>query len=367
MNSILEKVYYGNTLENWALSLLIILIGFVLTKCVILLNKHVIKKFTTRSKSHLDDILFGSMEKPILLGIMLIAIWIATSRLNLGVKTHELISKSYQLLIVLNITWLIARLVGALIEEFACNRNDPNNVNKIQFNNRLIPLIKRGTLILIWIIGLVMALNNVGVQVATLLGTLGIGGIAFALAAQDTIKNIFGGITIFVDHPFRIGDKIRYETIEGTVEDIGLRSTRIRLYNKQLVTVPNYQITDASVTNISAEPGRRVVLKLGLTYNTDYKKMQQAVTILKSLPKDIHEITDEDMTAIFSDFADSALVITFTYFIKKQSNILLTISKVNFEILRKFNDAALDFAFPTQTIYLEKNDEVENKPENKAN
>jgi MscS family membrane protein len=350
MESILEKIYHGNTLENWALSLLIIIIGFVLTKCVILLNEHVIKKITASSKSRLDDIVFCSMEKPILLGIMLIAIWIATSRLHLGVKTHEIIGKSYEILIVLNITWFISRLVSALIEEFVYNRSDPNNINKVHFNNRLVPLIKRGSLILIWIIGSVMALNNVGVQVSTLLGTLGIGGIAFALAAQDTIKNIFGGITIFTDHPFRLGDTIRYDTVEGTVEDIGLRSTRIRLYSKQLVTVPNYKIVDASVTNISVEPRRRVVLQLRLTYDTDYKKMQQAVDILKNLHKSIRDITDQDMSAVFSDFADSALVITYTYFIKKQSNILQTTSKVNFEILRQFNDAGLNFAFPTHTF-----------------
>ncbi len=351
---ILEQMYYGNTLESWGISLLIIIGALIVNKGIVLLNRHVILKLTAKSKSQLDDILFKTLEKPVLLGIMLASIWIASRRLDLNPTIESVISKSYQLLVVLNITWFFARFVVAFLEEHTYEEKEPIKKRGIRIDARLLPIIKRVFLILIWIIGIVMALNNAGVKVTTLLGTLGIGGIAFALAAQDTIKNIFGGVTIFTDQPFRLGDVVRYDTIEGTVQDIGLRSTRILTYDKRVVTIPNFKMMDAAVINISSEPGRRVVMTLGLTYDMDAVKMQKALDILKKLPDVVSEIHHRDLSATFSDFGSSSLNITFIYFIRKPANIREANSKVNFEILRRFNEAGLDFAFPSQTVYLEK-------------
>ncbi|MCD7971799.1 MAG: mechanosensitive ion channel family protein [Candidatus Azobacteroides sp.] len=362
----LHTVYYGNTLENWLISLLIIFIALVVNKVIVKLNKNLIQKLTVKSRTPLDDIFFQSLEKPILLGIMLLAIWIAINRLTITPKAYEIISTSYQVLVTLNITWFFTRLASALLEEYTTPKGN-SGFTFLHFSMRLLPLIKRTVLILIWIIGLVTALNNVGVKVTTLLGTLGIGGIAFALAAQDTIKNIFGRITIFTDRPFSIGDTINFNNIEGTVEDIGIRSTRIRTGDKRLVTIPNSNIMDAAVTNISLEPARRVTSKLNLTYNTDDGKMQQALTILKDIFKETDGVSNTDQTILFSEFAASALVISYTYFIKKTADINQTTSTVNFEILKRFKEAGLTFAFPSQTLYVENMQQPENKEANTAN
>lgn len=211
---------------------------------------------------------------------------------------------------------------------------------------------------IVWIIGLVMALSNIGVNIGALLGTLGIGGIAFALAAQDTVKNVFGAFTILTDKPFNIGDTIRVDNIEGTVIDVGVRSTKIMDYNKRIITFPNYKVTDASIINISSEPMRRVVLKLGLTYNTTSEKMKEALNILKAIPKRIENVSSKpsDTTAVFTEYTDSALNIMYIYFIEKQGDILMVTSNVNMEILDSFNKAGIDFAFPTRTIYVEKDE-----------
>jgi len=357
---ILEQVYYGNTLESWGISLLIVVGAIVLDKCLTLLNKHVFLKLAAKSASQLDDILLKTLERPVVLGIFLASIWIAASRLNLDPKITGIISRSYQVLIVLNITWFVARFILAFLNEYAYSENEPKK-GKIRIDNRLLPVVKRGILILVWIIGIVMALNNAGVKVTTLLGTLGIGGIAFALAAQDTIKNIFGGVTIYTDRPFRIGDVIRYDSMEGTVRDIGLRSTRIRLADKRVVTIPNYKMMDAAVINISAETGRRVLMTLGLTYDTDFNQMQKALDILKGMPDVIPEMHHKELSATFSDFGSSSLNITYIYFIRKSADIRESTSKVNFEILRRFNEEGLDFAFPSQTVYLENKDSKDSK------
>jgi MscS family membrane protein len=350
----LEKIIYDNSVADWGISILIIIGALLLNRLIIILNRKVILKITAKSKTRFNDLLFNALEKPVLMGVILLAIWIATKRLLLGQEVHESIAKSYDLLVVLNFTWFFSRFATALIEHYAVAGSKEKHPDNKKIDTRLLPVIKRSTLIIIWFIGIVTALHNVGIQATTLLGTLGIGGIAFALAAQDTIKNIFGGFTIFTDKTFRIGDTIQFDSVEGKVVDIGLRSTRIRNYDKRLLTIPNYKLTDAIITNISSEPGRRVVMELGLTYQTSSEKMQEAMRLLEDIPNRIPEVSDRDLTVFFTDFKDSALIITFVYFIRKTSDIFATRSKVNLEILRSFNQAGLDFAFPTRTLHIEK-------------
>ncbi|MDD3320673.1 MAG: mechanosensitive ion channel family protein [Paludibacter sp.] len=346
----LDQIYYENSIKEWIISLLIILGALLLNKAIVILNKHVIHKLTSKTKNRLDDILFKMLESPVLLGIALASIWIASSRLNLDPSIDKFFQKAYQVLIVINITWFAVRFINALIEEYIQPiADDPNNK---RIDSNFLPIIRRSLLGIIWAIGAVMALNNAGVNVGTLIASLGIGGLAFALAAQDTLKNIFGGITIFTDRPFRIGDRIKVDGFDGIIEDIGIRSTRLRTLDRCLVTIPNYKIVEASVENVSEEPMRRIVSKIGLTYSTSPEKMNEAIDILKNLPKKIKGIDSKDIFVFFSEFADFSMVITLIYFIKKESDIPQTISKVNIEILTTFNAASLDFAFPTQTIHL---------------
>lgn len=343
------QIYYGNSLKEWIISILIIFGALILNKVIILFNKHILIKITEKTKNRMDDILFKMLQAPVLLGVMLVAIWIATSRLNLDPKIDAFFSKSYQLLIVLNITWFLVRFVNALIEEYLVPAAEDKTTKYL--DNTLVPIVRRGILGVIWAIGIMMALRNVGVDVGALIAGLGIGGLAFALAAQDTIKNIFGGITIFTDRPFRIGDRIKVDGFDGFIEDIGIRSTRLRTLERCLVTIPNYKIVEASVENISEEPKHRVLTKIGLPYTTTPEKMNKGIEILKGLPNSINEI-DKEQYVFFSEFGDFSMIISYIYFIKKESDIFETTSKVNLAILSNFNNAGLDFAFPTQTIYL---------------
>jgi MscS family membrane protein len=334
------------------ISLIVIIGALILNNIIVLLNKHVIQKLTSKTNNRLDDILFQMLEAPVLLGIALFAIWLAAKRLDLGAPVENIISKSYKILTVVNITWFVARLVNALIEEYWVPKAEDGK-HKI-LDTHLISILRRTIITVIWALGIVMALNNIGIDVRALLGTLGIGGLAFALAAQDTIKNMFGGITIFTDRPFRIGDRVKVDKYDGFIEDIGMRSTRLRTLEKRLVTIPNYKMVDAPVENISEEPMRRVLMKLGLTYNTTPDQMNEAMAILKDMPNRVKNVSDKDIVVAFTDFTDFSLVITFVYFIKKNADVMETPSLVNSEILRSFNQANLQFAYPTQTVYVEK-------------
>lgn len=349
----MEQEIWGNTVENWVISIFIIVGAFILVKLLSLLGKKVIKPFTNSTTNRVDDIIYYSLESPIKFAVILLGIWIAIHRLVYPDSFVKVVDNAYRILIILDITWIFARLFSGLLQIYWGYKSDGKT-------NTMMPVIKRTILVVVWIIGLVMALSNVGVNISALLGTLGIGGIAFALAAQDTVKNIFGAFTIFTDKPFSIGDTINVNGSEGTVVDVGVRSTKILGYDKRITTLPNYKITDTSIVNISSEPMRRVTVKLGLTYDTTPEKMKEALDILRNIPQRMENVSDNpsDITAVFTDYTDSALIITYYYYIKKQGDILKVTSDMNLEILTSFNKAGLDFAFPTQTLYINKNEPV---------
>ncbi len=350
----LEQEIGGNTIENWCISILFILGAIVVVKLLSLLGKKLIKPFVSKTTNRLDDVIYYSLDSPLKFAVILLGIWIAIHRLVYPDSFVTVVDHAYSILIVLDITWVFARMGSGLLQIYWGQKADGHT-------NKMMPVIKRTILVVVWIIGIIMALSNVGVNISALLGTLGIGGIAFALAAQDTVKNIFGAFTIFTDKPFTIGDTINVNGFEGTVVDVGARSTKILGYDKRITTVPNYKITDASIVNISSEPMRRVTVKLGLTYDTPPEKMKEALDILRAIPKRVENVSTDpsDITANFTDYTDSALVITYYYYITKQGDILKVTSDMNMEILASFNKAKLEFAFPTQTLYVRQDGETD--------
>ena len=349
----LENELWGNTIENWGISILIILGAIIIVKLLSLLGKKVIKPFVTGTDNHLDDVIFYSLEAPVKFAIILLGIWIAIHRLVYPDSFVKVVDNAYSILIVLDITWFFGRLFSSLLQVYWGKQSNGQA-------NKMMPIIKRTILVIVWLIGIVMALSNVGVNISALLGTLGIGGIAFALAAQDTVKNVFGAFTILTDKPFSIGDTIRVDSYEGTVVDVGVRSTKIMNYDKRIITFPNYKITDTSIVNISSEPMRRVVLNLRLTYDTTSEKMKEALELLKSIPKRVENVSSNpsDIVAVFTEYSDSALVIMYIYFIEKQGDILGVTSNMNMEILAAFNKAGLNLAFPTRTVYIQKDESL---------
>ena len=349
----LENELWGNTIENWGISILIILGAIIIVKLLSLLGKKVIKPFVTGTDNHLDDVIFYSLEAPVKFAIILLGIWIAIHRLVYPDSFVKVVDNAYSILIVLDITWFFGRLFSSLLQVYWGKQSNGQA-------NKMMPIIKRTILVIVWLIGIVMALSNVGVNISALLGTLGIGGIAFALAAQDTVKNVFGTFTILTDKPFSIGDTIRVDSYEGTVVDVGVRSTKIMNYDKRIITFPNYKITDTSIVNISSEPMRRVVLNLGLTYDTTSEKMKEALELLKSIPKRVENVSSNpsDIVAVFTEYSDSALVIMYIYFIEKQGDILGVTSNMNMEILAAFNKAGFNLAFPTRTVYIQKDESL---------
>ncbi|MDR3309270.1 MAG: mechanosensitive ion channel family protein [Tannerella sp.] len=358
----LEQIFYGNTVESWTISAIIILTGYLLRVIAgKIYDKKLLISPAKKSKTKFLAFFFEALESPLKIGIILFSLWLALWRLDFDLHLKFLVARSFMLLSVLTVTWFTARLLTMSVED-SIRSNEAKTYHGKRIATKHTPLVKRSVNLIVWIVGIAIGLHNIGMEITTLLGTLGIGGIAFALAAQDTIKNVIGGVIILSDKPFNIGDRIKFDAIEGEVSDIGIRSTVIRTDDKRLVIIPNYKLLDSLITNIAKEPARRILMEIGLTYDTTPEKMEEALDILRNIPDRVEEVHRKDETASehakikldviaeFTAYGDSALIITFIYYIKKSADIFHTRSKVNFEILRAFNRAGISFAFPTITI-----------------
>ncbi len=343
---VLNQEFYGNSILSWAIALGILILSIVVVKMIYWIFSNVIKRLTSKTKTNLDDVLIDKLEKPLTYLLLILGYWISIHYLVFKEEIQGVLENVAYFLLVLDITAILSRVVDALISEVIMPITEKSESS---FDNQLIPVIQKGVRSIIWVLGIIIGLDNIGFDITAMIAGLGIGGLALALAAQDSVKNIFAGIMIFLDKPFRIKDRIQIDGFDGTVEEVGLRSTRLRTLEGRIVTIPNSRFTDNSVTNVTSQPTLKVKLNLGLTYDTDEIQMQKAIDVLKDIVKDQEAITD-DYAAGFNGFGDFSLNILFIYYVKPDSHWLDTQTLVNKEILRRFNKEGLEFAFPTQTI-----------------
>ena len=345
--SIWHHTYYGNTVQQWAISLGIILGSFILAKTLYWLFSGLARRIAAKTETQIDDIVIDLVEEPIVASIVASGIWFSLSLLVLPKVLSGIISKSYSVLIWLLIGWMLCRLFDAFYRYVMLPWADSTEND---LDDQLMPIIGKGVKIIVWVLAIVIGLNNAGYNVGALIAGLGIGGLALAMAAKDTVSNVFGGFTIFTDKPFRLGARIQVRGVDGTVSEIGIRSTRITTLAGRMVTMPNSTFADSPVENITVEPSRKIAMTLGLIYDTTPEKMQEALTTLRAIAE-AHAATEEKILTGFSGFGDFSMNLLFIYYIKKGEDILGTQTDINLEVLRQFNEKGLEFAFPTQTLY----------------
>ncbi len=345
-----DTVLLGNSIGSWILTIILIFASLFLAKLTYKIIGKILKKYTDKSNSKLDGLLVDMLREPLVFALAIIGIWYSIQTLHFNDKLENIISNTYYILIVFDSAWLVVRLLDAMIERYIVPFTQ---TTETKLDDQLLPIIRKSIKATVWILATLVALNNAGYDVSAILASLGIGGLAFALAAKDTVANLFGSLTIFLDEPFEIGDRIVVNGYDGYIEDVGLRSTRLRLLNGRIITMSNSSMTNSPVENITSEPSRKIILDLGLTYNTDEARMQQAMDILQEIIIN-NDLVEDKVTTAFMSFGDFSLNIQLIYYIKKGSCFYESQSSVNMEILKRFNEEKLDFAFPTQTIFTHK-------------
>lgn len=345
----LEKDFWSNSILDWAIALGAILLCYIGAKLLLWVTNKFVKKYTEKTKTKLDDILIDMLEEPIAVAIAIAGFFWAVGYLNIpNPSIEKFFQKFLVFLLVVDITWLIARTADALIQTYVVPITEKSESS---FDDQLLPIVQKGLKAVIWILGIILALDNLDVDIGAMIAGLGIGGLALALAAQDAVKNVFGGIMIFADKPFKINDRVQMNGYDGTVEEVGLRSTRIRTLEGRLVVMPNSLFVDNEVTNVTSEPTRKIVLNLGLTYDATPADIEKSLVLLDEIAQRHASLIEPETPKGFTAFGDFALGVTFVYYIRKDADIMETQTKMHLDILKTFNENGLEFAFPTQTVY----------------
>lgn len=253
------------------------------------------------------------------------------------------------------ICYKIVDIIGAYMQRYA--KRTENTMD-----DQIVPLVKRVLKIFVVVVGILFTLDNLQFDITALLAGISIGGLAFALAAQETIKNFFGSIMIIFDKPFQIGDWITAGDIDGTVEEVGFRSTRIRTFRNSLISVPNGKLADMTIDNNGLRKYRRFYTTITITYDTPPNLIESFVKGLRNIVAN-HPHTWKDFYQIhFNDFGNSSLNIMFYIFfsVPTWDEELACRQEVLLEIVRLAEHLGVRFAFPTQTLHME------NFPEKKS-
>ncbi|KAF5410162.1 MAG: Small-conductance mechanosensitive channel MscMJ [Candidatus Methanocomedens sp.] len=345
------------SLEKLGLFFIIILLTYI----VRFLFLHIVEKkliyLTQKTSTEFDDLLVHASKAPIGYLILLHGFYIAIITLQLPetigvVNIGVIVKNAYILILSFILLYYLFKLID-LVGHFIYGITEKT---ESKLDDQLAPLIVKSLRIFVITLGILFILNNFGYNIASLLAGLGIGGLAFALAAQDTVSNLFGSFTIFSDKPFHMGDWIKIGDFEGTVEDVGFRSTRIRRFDQAQVTVPNSQFIKNGVINYTAMKKRRIKFNLGVTYATTAAQMTEVVEGIKQIIKEDHRFDHNFYMVHFTDFGDYALNI-FVYCFTKTTvwdEYLTVREEFHLKIMQMLEEMGVEIAFPTQTVYVEK-------------
>lgn len=337
----------GNTWQHYVISAAI-LVGFYLLRHVV---THWIfgflKKLASKTKTTFDDKLFPALESPVSTFIALLGVFAALKVLKLSEASDGVLRVSMTVAFSLCFFWALLRALSAFLDHLSeIARERQSGVAAFM------PWIKKTLVVIFVILGVLMTAQSLGADVKAFLAGLGIGGLAFALAAQDTIANLFGSVVVAIDQPFKLGETVKIGANQGVVEDIGLRSTKLRAVDKSLIVLPNKMVASEVITNLARFTQRRVEQVIGLTYDTSADKLEAIVEEFRQIILAEAEIDPTSVMVYFRDYSASSLDIWLVYVARDadfQKSMRLR-QRINLALMRAVQARGLAFAFPTQTL-----------------
>ena len=350
---ILNQIYFA--VPNW--KWLILIAGIVALYVIRPFFQSFLKSLKSTKPFQSDQVFMNhflnlEVEKGISWAVLALVGMILVENLELTINMEKyflILLKVFLAFNVIRVIYLSMDSLGYVIEQWA-EKTDSS------IDDQLAPLATKTLKVLVILIGFLVVLQNFGVNVTALLAGLGLGGVAIAFAAQDTVANVFGTITILLDSPFKLGDRVKIGDVDGTIEEVGFRSTRIRTLYNSVVTMPNSVVAKEKIDNLTARNNVfRFRTVLGFTYNTTEQQIEQFCQEFKYHLKQDPTVQQDRVTVVFQDFAESSLnvLIAFHYQIPDpvmEADIVQSHLNMIHKLYKKLN---LDFAFPTRTVILE--------------
>lgn len=350
---LLQTSYLGNPAWQYLAFLIYIVLAFYVSKLFDWLLGVWLKAWTKRTSTDIDDILIELLRGPVKIIAFVIFLHIGLNLFKWPAWVENIISKGFLVIVAASITYLLLKLVDILLTRWM---NKLSASDDRSLNDQLLPILRGALKTFIVVIAVLVTSQNLGLNITGVLASLSVVGLALGLAAQDTVANLFGAATVFLDKPFKVGDRVQLEGVDGTVEQIGIRSTRVRNLDGYLVTVPNKTMGNATITNVTRRPNIKTVMNIGVTYDTSQEKLKEALAILAAVFK--HEKTD-NVWISFNSFAASSLNIVVIHWFRSTDykEYLDGMQEFNLQIKERFDAAGIEFAFPTQTLYMKQDSE----------
>ncbi len=337
----------GNTWQHWMIAAVVTLVFYVLRKVGANLAFGLLKRLTAHTKTTLDDELIAVWRRPV-------AVFIAVLGVIVAVKVLKLTPEADEAFIYFRTIALAVVALWFLISTVSCVLDHLHEAAKLKGTAvaAFMPWIKKTVIALFLIFGVLIAAQSLGADVKAFLAGLGIGGLAFALAAQDTLANVFGSVVVAVDQPFRVGEFVQIGAFQGTVEDIGLRSTKLRTPQRTLIAIPNKTVAAEAINNFGRMPQRRVDLTIGVTYSSRPEQIEALLGDIRALLRDTPGVHQDFIAVNFLNFGAFSLDLQIIYFaadpdVRKTFDLR---EQINLQIMRLVTARGLSFAFPTQTI-----------------
>ena len=343
--------YFGNTLWDYTLAILIFLFSLAILRLFKIIFLSRLKKLAQKTKTDADDVMIdivSSIKPPLYL---LVSFYFGYQLLDFAEKIDGVVYFVIFLLVVYEVVNSFARLMDYFIDRQA--RKQESEANKRQTRS-MMGILKLFIIAGLWVVAAILILSNYGVNVSSIIASLGIGGLAVALALQNILTDMFSSFSIFIDKPFQVGDYIVIGADSGTVERIGLKTTRIKTLQGEELVISNKELTSARLQNYKKMEKRRVVFNLGVVYGLP-------VTKLRSIPKIVKDVVKSKAGAKFDrchfkTFGDFSLNFEVVYYVEsgEYKEYMDLNQKINFDIYRAFEKEGIDFAYPTQTVYVGK-------------
>ncbi len=320
-----------------------------------LFDRYIVKlleKLALKTKFKYDNMTVESLHPPVSALILTVGIFYALLALKFPTEPYDFpqfFRIAFKIAVSILVIWALYRLSNVLAAALK------NYFSKIgdEYAIHFAPLIGQSIRITVLILGALLIVQNLGYSVGSLLAGLGIGGLAVALAAKDTIANLFGTLIMVLDKPFKIGDWVRFRDIDGNVEAIGFRSTKVRTWSKSLKIVPNQLLTSEIIENWSAMPKRRVKMRIGVTYDSKPDKLKKLRDRMERILEKDPGVDKDYYLVYFTDFGPSALEFFIYYFTYSTvwKEYLEVRQRINVKFIEALEELGLSFAFPSQTVY----------------
>ena len=350
MNDILERTWFGNSVQDYLVSFGIIIASIFLIRFLggILIRR--LASLAEKTETNLDNLIVRTMERFGLVALYFLAIYWGISYLTLSAGAQRVLEVAAASVIAFFIIRLVSTTVQYLLEGYV--RRQENGEEKVKQLAGVILIIN----FVIWGFGLLFLFDNLGYDITAIIAGLGVGGIAIALAAQNILGDLFNYFVIFFDRPFEVGDFIIVDDKLGAVEYIGLKTTRLKSLTGEQLVFANSDLTNSRIHNYKRMQRRRIVFKLGVIYQTTARQLKEIPQILRSAVEKEGEMVTFDR-AHFSAYGDFSLNFEVVYFVESSDyNTYMDVQqRINFTIFEVFEREGIEFAYPTQTLFLEGN------------